>query len=127
MEGEVLLAPAAIERHCVRDHSPPRRTIANACAGPAYTVQLEVQYKAKIPAGAVLLCTCEVERAEGRKLWMTATMRDGPEGKVYATSRALFVAPGVKKMVPMVTSYLWHRVFGGFGGLWPQEQDRPSQ
>lgn len=93
-------------------------------AGPAYTVALEVQYKSKIPASAVVLCTCEVEKAEGRKLWMRATMRDGPEGQIYATSKALFVAPGVKKLVPMVTSYLFHRVFGGFGGLWPQERER---
>ncbi|KAL6770898.1 hypothetical protein ACKKBF_B33150 [Auxenochlorella protothecoides x Auxenochlorella symbiontica] len=80
--------------------------------GPAYTVALEVQYKAKIPAGQRLLCTAEVESAEGRKVWMKATMTDGPGGKVFATSRALFVAPKLQKVVPMVTSYLWHRVFG---------------
>lgn len=79
--------------------------------GPAYTVNLEVQYKAKIPAGATLLCSAELERTEGRKLWMTATMRDGPDGKVYATARALFVAPSLKKLAPMVGSYLWGRLF----------------
>ena len=42
--------------------------------GPAYTVQLEVTYKSKIPAGATVLCCAEVESVEGRKIWMTATM-----------------------------------------------------
>ena len=36
----------------------------------------------KIPAGRLLLCTTEVESCEGRKLWMKATVRDGPSGKV---------------------------------------------
>jgi hypothetical protein len=43
--------------------------------GPAYTVQLEVSYKAKISAGRTVLCTTEVESAEGRKLWMKAVVR----------------------------------------------------
>lgn len=33
-------------------------------------VQLDVSYRAKIDAGAVVLCTAEVESLEGRKLWM---------------------------------------------------------
>ena len=33
-------------------------------------VQLDISYKAKIDAGAVVLCTAEVESLEGRKLWM---------------------------------------------------------
>lgn len=44
--------------------------------GPAYTVQLEVSYKSKIEAGRTILCTTELDPAsEGRKLWMTATVR----------------------------------------------------
>ena len=43
--------------------------------GPAYTVHLEVAYKSKIAAGRTVLCTCEVESAEGRKVWMKATVR----------------------------------------------------
>ena len=50
--------------------------------GPAFTAHLEVEYKAKIQAGRLLLCTTEVESIEGRKLWMKATVRDGPTGKV---------------------------------------------
>ena len=48
--------------------------------GPAYTVQLEVSYKSKIAAGKTVLCTTEVESAEGRKLWMKAVVRWGAAG-----------------------------------------------
>lgn len=60
---------------------------------PMYTVQLDVSYRRKIDAGATVLCTTEVESIEGRKVWMKATVSDGPEGAVYATARALFVSP----------------------------------
>lgn len=75
-------------------------------------VQLEVSYKAKISAGRTVLCTTEVESMEGRKLWMKATVSDGPEGQVYATARALFVAPKPHKMVQDVGKYLLRRMFG---------------
>lgn len=80
--------------------------------GPAYTVQLEVSYKAKISAGRTVLCTTEVESMNGRKLWMKATVSDGPDGQVYATARALFVAPKPHKMVQDVGKYLLRRMFG---------------
>lgn len=73
-------------------------------------MQLEVSYKAKISAGRTVLCTTEVESAEGRKLWMRATVSDGPDGQVYATARALFVAPKPLKMVQDVGKYLLRRV-----------------
>lgn len=41
-----------------------------ACPPPPMQVQLDISYKAKIDAGAVVLCTAEVESLEGRKLWM---------------------------------------------------------
>jgi len=77
--------------------------------GPAYTVALEVAYKNKIPAGATVLCSAELESLEGRKMWFKATMTDGPEGKVYATARALFVSPKPHKMVWDVVKYLGRR------------------
>lgn len=46
----------------------------------------------RIPAGTVILCTTEVERIDDRKVWMKATVSDGKR-TVYATGRALFVAP----------------------------------
>lgn len=38
-------------------------------------VQLDISYKSKIDAGAVVLCTAEVESLEGRKLWMKVGWR----------------------------------------------------
>ncbi len=58
-----------------------------------------IQCLQKIQAGRLLLCTVEVESMEGRKLWMKATVQDGPDGKIYATARALFVAPRTRKLI----------------------------
>ena len=74
--------------------------------GPCYTVALEVAYKHKIPAGATVLCTAELESMEGRKMWFKAKMSDGPEGKTYATARALFVAPRPHRMAWDVIKYI---------------------
>ena len=51
----------------------------------------------KVPAGAVVLCSTEVESIKDRKVWVRATMSDG-QGTVYASGRALFVAPRLMKM-----------------------------
>lgn len=59
---------------------------------PAYTARLEVDYKAKVPRGALLLCSTHLESVEDRKIWMRAVMTDG-QGTTYATARALFVCP----------------------------------
>lgn len=56
--------------------------------GPAYTAHLAVDYKAKINAGSTILCTCSVESMEGRKVWMQATISDGPTGALRAASCA---------------------------------------
>jgi hypothetical protein len=58
-----------------------------------------VWQKVEAAPGRLLLCTAEVERIEGRKLWMKATLRDSPNGKVYATARALFVSPSTRHLV----------------------------
>ncbi|KAK9821548.1 hypothetical protein WJX74_010745 [Apatococcus lobatus] len=79
--------------------------------GPAYTVHLEVDYKNKIQAGRLLLCEVEVESMEGRKLWMKAMVRDGPEGKVYATARALFVAPKTQRLIRDGVKLVLHKLF----------------
>ncbi|GFR48862.1 hypothetical protein Agub_g10816 [Astrephomene gubernaculifera] len=59
---------------------------------PAYTARLEVDYKRKIPNGSVILVTTEVEKLDDRKVWLRARVCNG-KGSVYATGRALFVAP----------------------------------
>eukprot|EP00201_Polytomella_parva_P020273 CAMPEP_0175046192 /NCGR_PEP_ID=MMETSP0052_2-20121109/4886_1 /TAXON_ID=51329 ORGANISM="Polytomella parva, Strain SAG 63-3" /NCGR_SAMPLE_ID=MMETSP0052_2 /ASSEMBLY_ACC=CAM_ASM_000194 /LENGTH=242 /DNA_ID=CAMNT_0016309895 /DNA_START=181 /DNA_END=909 /DNA_ORIENTATION=- len=61
-------------------------------AFPAYTARLELDYKKKIPAGTIILCSTHVERIDGRKMWMSAKVTDGGD-TVFATAKALFVAP----------------------------------
>jgi acyl-coenzyme A thioesterase PaaI-like protein len=65
---------------------------------PALTARLEVDYSARIPNGTALLCTASVESVEGRKVWMRASVSDGGDN-VYASARALFVAPQPGKAV----------------------------
>ena len=65
----------------------------------------------KISAGSTILCTAEVESMEGRKLWMKSTVKDGPSGKVYATARALFVAPSSTRLAQDAVKLLKDGVF----------------
>lgn len=67
--------------------------------GPAFTAQLDMTYKGKIASSSAILCTAEVESIEGRKIWMRAIVSDGPDGRVYATARALFVAPKPQRLI----------------------------
>lgn len=78
---------------------------------PAFTAHLEVNFKAKIQAGKLLLCETELESIEGRKFWMKATVRDCPDGKVYATAKALFVVPRTSRLVTDGVKYVMHRMF----------------
>ncbi|KIY93862.1 hypothetical protein MNEG_14098 [Monoraphidium neglectum] len=65
---------------------------------PGLTARLELDYKRRIAAPAVLHVATEVESVEPRKVWMRATVRDG-DGVTYATGRALFVAPNIMKQL----------------------------
>ena len=61
--------------------------------GPAFTVALDVAYKATVPAGAAVLITATVEKVDGRKMWLTSELTTQPDGVVRSTARALFVVP----------------------------------
>ncbi len=65
----------------------------------------------KISAGATILCTAEVESVNGRKVWMKSTVSDGPSGKVYATARALFVAPSSTRLAQDAVKLLKDGIF----------------
>ena len=73
---------------------------------PAFTAHLEVDYKAKMQAGRLVVCEVELESIEGRKLWMRGEVRDRPGGKVYATSRALFVVPRTASLFKQSVKYV---------------------
>lgn len=63
---------------------------------PGLTARLEIDYKKRIAAPAVIHVSTEVESIEPRKVWMKAAVSDGT-GNVLATGRALFVAPNIGK------------------------------
>ncbi len=46
-----------------------------------------------IPAGSHIICTASLDSIEGRKTWVTATVKDRPDGVEYAAGTALFVIP----------------------------------
>ena len=81
---------------------------------PSFTVNLQVDYRNRIRAGSTVLCRAYVDRVEGRKLFMRAELKDGPEGTVYATSTAIFVRPKVARFVMDVARFLTAKV--GLGG-----------
>jgi acyl-coenzyme A thioesterase PaaI-like protein len=76
---------------------------------PGLTARLELDYKNKIPAGAVLLITTELDSVEPRKVWMRAIVSNG-RGTTYATGRALFVAPNIGKQFAALLK--WKDGFG---------------
>jgi len=65
--------------------------------------------------GKLLLVTAEVEKCEGRKLWMKATVTDGPssDAKIYAEGRALFVSPSASKLAKEAAKYVASYVLPG--------------
>ena len=84
--------------------------------GPAFTASLTVNYRRMIQndasdingGGKLLLVTAEVEKCEGRKLWMKATVTDGPGdgAKVFAEAKALFVSPSATKLAKEAAKYV---------------------
>ena len=69
--------------------------------------------KVEVMPGRLLLATIELDRIEGRKLWMKGTLRDNPQGKVYAEGRALFVAPSSKHLLMAGMKYIASGLFPG--------------
>ena len=73
--------------------------------------------KVEAAPGRLLLATVQVEKIEGRKLWMSALLRDSPHGKVYAEARALFVAPSNKHLLRAGIKYVASGLFPRFFSL----------
>lgn len=74
---------------------------------PAVTARLEVDYCKKVPQYTTVLCTARLEMIDGRKMWMTAEVKDQPNGTVYAAARGLFVAPRVTKFLTEWLTGIW--------------------
>jgi acyl-coenzyme A thioesterase PaaI-like protein len=59
---------------------------------PAVTGHLETSYRRPVPVGTTLHIDAAVDRAEGRKIFMTATGRENAaDGPVSVTASAIFV------------------------------------
>jgi acyl-coenzyme A thioesterase PaaI-like protein len=59
----------------------------------AFTGELTIRYDAPVPLHRQLVCTCRLDRKDGRKLHMTGELTD--EGRLVASTRALFIQPRV--------------------------------
>ncbi|CAO2647839.1 Nn.00g087610.m01.CDS01 [Neocucurbitaria sp. VM-36] len=56
----------------------------------SFTAYLNTNYKKPIPTPGFLLCTAKIERQDGRKLFIRASIEDG-KGTVFTTGEAMFV------------------------------------
>ncbi|KAH9871984.1 hypothetical protein J1614_006243 [Plenodomus biglobosus] len=58
---------------------------------PSYfTAYLNTSYRLPVPTPGVILCTAKFDRAEGRKVWLRATIEDGA-GTVFTEGEAMFL------------------------------------
>jgi len=69
--------------------------------------------KVHVAPGRLLLFTAELDRIEGRKVFMTCRVTDAPGGTLYATSQAVFVAPKLRRLVVDGARYLAGALTGG--------------
>jgi acyl-coenzyme A thioesterase PaaI-like protein len=79
---------------------------------PVVAAELTVRFRNMLPLGTKVLVETRVERADGRKIHMGSTLRDG-DGTVYAEGSGLFIqidparvgliAAGAKTLVPLVS------------------------
>lgn len=56
------------------------------------TASMKVDFKKAVPTPGVVLGRARVERSEGKKAWICATLEDGCGG-VFARGEGLFVRP----------------------------------
>ena len=63
-----------------------------SCVGPCFTANLNVDYIKPLLTPAWVLVRAHVDRLEGRKVYVHATVENG-EGGIYAKAVVLFVKP----------------------------------
>jgi hypothetical protein len=98
----------------------------SAGQGSGFTANLNVDYRAPVPAGAELRIICSVEKTEvsarsgARKVWLNARMEsaEGSPPRLFAQARALFI---VKDTSVGVAAYgVFDRALGAMRDwLWP--------
>ena len=70
-----------------------------SCVGPCFTANLNIDYVKPLLTPAWILVRAHVERQEGRKVIVNATVGNG-EGDIYAKAVALFIKP--KSIIPSI-------------------------
>ena len=71
-----------------------------SCVGPCFTANLNIDYVKPLLTPAWILVRAHVERQEGRKVMVNATVGNG-EGDIYAKAVALFIKP--KSSIPSIS------------------------
>ena len=70
--------------------------------GTGFTAFLNINYRRPLPTGNAVLITVEMEKLEGRKVFMKASMTDGVD-KHFSDATCLFVHP--KKEDPVEVAH----------------------
>lgn len=75
------------------DECMGRVCFARFANGVGVTVKLDISYRAPIPVDSMVLVAAKVEKAEGRKAWVKATIRNPEESIVFVEAEAMFIEP----------------------------------
>lgn len=66
----------------------------------------------RMPHNRTIICASSLHEAKDRKTWFTAAVSDAQTGSTYATAKALFVAPRLRRVVTDVASAVKSTVVG---------------
>ncbi|KAF3388100.1 Uncharacterized protein DPV78_012095 [Talaromyces pinophilus] len=75
------------------DECMGRVCFARFANGVGVTVKLDISYRAPIPVDSVVMVAAKVEKVEGRKAWVKATIQDPEESTVFVEAEAMFIEP----------------------------------
>jgi len=68
---------------------------------PSVAVHLEIDFRNLLPLGTVAEAEARVTAAEGRKVWVEATLR-GPDRTLYAEAKGLFLTVEGARLAPLL-------------------------
>lgn len=66
------------------------------------TAKLELNYRAPIPVGSIILIKARTNKVEGRKAWAEATVEDPWKNTVFIEANALYIEPKGAAEMPKV-------------------------
>lgn len=68
---------------------------------PAVAVHLEIDFRTMLPLETVAQVEAHVTKAEGRKVWVEATLR-GPDRTLFAEAKGLFLTVAGARLAPLL-------------------------